>query len=114
MKIAVAADDRVIAGHFGLCQDYIVFNAEDGKITGEEVHKNPGHADGMTPPLFIAGLGVDAAIGGTVAPHALKVMQDAGVDVVLGASGGVKEAVEAYLAGTLKMDESAIQPCGGC
>ncbi len=112
MKIAIAADDRVIAGHFGLCQDYIVFDVQDGKIVGEEVHKNPGHAGGMTPPQFIAGLGVDAAIGGTVAPHALQVMQNAGVDVVLGASGDVVAACEEYVAGNLKMDESAIKPCG--
>ena len=69
---------------------------------------------GVTPPIFIAGLGVDAAIGGTVAQGAVNVMKEAGVDVILGVSGDPRIAALNYAAGCLKHDEAAIKPCGGC
>ena len=114
MKIAVAANGNVISDHFGLCENYIVFEVEDGKIISEEAHKNPGHAPGVTPPIFVASLGVDAAIGGTVAQGAIDVMKKGGVDVILGVSGDAKQAALEYAAGKLKTDEAAIKACGGC
>lgn len=114
MKIAVSANGHTISDHFGHCEDYIVFQVEDGKVIGEEVHKNPGHANGMTPPSFVASLGVDAALGGTVAQHAVDVMKNAGVDVVLGVSGDARTAAENYAAGRLTHDADSIKPCGNC
>lgn len=114
MKIAVSVNGNEISDHFGTCENYLVFELEDGKIINEETYKNPGHAPGITPPIFIAGLGVDAAIGGTVAQGAVNVMKAGGVDVILGVSGDPRIAAENYAAGCLKHDEAAIKPCGGC
>lgn len=114
MRIAVAVNGNVISDHFGLCEHYQVFEIEDGKIINEEMHKNPGHAGGMTPPIFVSGLNVKAAIGGTVAQGAVDVMNKGGVDVILGVSGDPTQAALNYAAGQLKTDDGAIKPCGGC
>lgn len=114
MKIAVSADERMISGHFGHCENYLVFEVENGKIINETAHKNPGHAPGITPPLFVVSLGVNAAIGGTIGQGALDIMKEAGIDVVLGVTGDAAQAAEDYLAGKLKNDNDAIKSCGGC
>ena len=42
MKIAVAAMGSEVAGHFGHCENFIFFDAEDGKIVAENSVPNPG------------------------------------------------------------------------
>ena len=37
MKIAVAAMGNTVSGHFGHCENFNIYDAEDGKITAEEV-----------------------------------------------------------------------------
>ena len=36
MKIAVAAMGNTVSGHFGHCEDFLIFDTADGAITGEE------------------------------------------------------------------------------
>jgi predicted DNA-binding protein (UPF0251 family)/predicted Fe-Mo cluster-binding NifX family protein len=44
MKIAVVTDDETtVCQHFGRAQYYMVFNIEDGKITGKEKRAKMGH-----------------------------------------------------------------------
>lgn len=114
MRIAVSVNNGVISDHFGHCEAYQVFEVEDGKIINEELHKNPGHADGMTPPIFVGSLNVDAALGGTVAQGAIDVMNQAGVDVVLGLSGDPRQAALDFASGKLEHDPSAVKSCGHC
>ena len=40
MKIAVAAMGNTVSGHFGHCENFNIYDAEDGKITAEEVVAN--------------------------------------------------------------------------
>ncbi len=114
MRIAVAVTGDVISDHFGHCENYQVFELENGEIIKEENHKNPGHAPGITPPVFVAGLNVEAAIGGTVGQGAVDVMKEAGVDVILGVSGDPRTAAKDYAAGKLSTDADAIKKCGNC
>ena len=43
MKIAVASEKGMVTGHFGHCENFMVFNAENDKIVGTESVPNPGH-----------------------------------------------------------------------
>jgi predicted Fe-Mo cluster-binding NifX family protein len=44
MKIAVVTDDqKTISAHFGRAQYYLVFNIENGKITGSESRPKANH-----------------------------------------------------------------------
>ncbi len=42
MKIAVASEKGMVTGHFGHCENFMVFNAENDKIVGTETVPNPG------------------------------------------------------------------------
>lgn len=114
MRIAVSANGREISDHFGHCREYHVFEVQDGKIINEEVHPNPGHAPGINPPTFVASLNVDVALGTTVAQHAVDIMNQAGVEVILGVSGDARQAAEDYIAGKLKNDPGAVKDCVNC
>ena len=80
MKIAVAAMGEQVSGHFGHCENFNIYEAENGKIVSAEAVPNPGHRPGFLPN-FLA---------------------DRGVEVVVGASGDSRSAAEAWLRGELK------------
>ena len=101
MKIAVAAIGHDVCGHFGHCEDFILFDAENGKITGETVVPNPGHRPGFLPN-FLADRGVEVIISGGMGGGAVDIFNERNVEVIVGAEGDAGKAVEAYLKGELK------------
>lgn len=101
MKIAVAAMGKTVAGHFGHCENFILFDAEDGKITAENSIPNPGHRPGFLPN-FLADRGAEVIISGGMGGGAVDIFNERGVEVIVGAEGDAREAVEAYLKGKLE------------
>ena len=93
MKIAVAAMGNTVSGHFGHCEDFLIFDTADGAITGEERVPNPGHRPGFLPN-FLADRGVEVIIAGGMGGGA--------VEVIVGAQGDARAAAEAYLRGELE------------
>ena len=63
MKIAVACAGDQIFGHFGHCENFMLFDAENGAITAENSVPNPGHKPGFLPN-YLADLGVNVIIAG--------------------------------------------------
>lgn len=100
MKISVAAMGSMVAGHFGHCENFIFFDTEDGKIVSETVVPNPGHRPGFLPN-FLADNGAQVIISGGMGGGAVDIFNERGVEVIVGAQGDAREAVEAYLAGNL-------------
>jgi len=41
MKIAVASDNEMVTEHFGHCEGFILFDAENNKIVKSETIENP-------------------------------------------------------------------------
>lgn len=118
-KIAVPSDDGIfIAAHFGRSASFLVFEIEDGRIAGEEVRVNGqggethgechgsgphGYAHGHNHATMGEALQDCAAIlcrgMGWRAAEALKAF---GVEpLMVQTELPAREAVEAYLAGTL-------------
>ena len=118
MKIAVASNGKNIFGHFGHCEAFLLFDAENGKITGEQSVSNPGHKPGFLPN-FLADQGVNVIIAGGMGGGAVDIFNERGVEVVVGAEGDARQAVEAYLRGELKStgsvchDHAFESECGG-
>ena len=101
MKIAVAAMGKEVAGHFGHCENFIFFEAQNGAITAEDSIPNPGHRPGFLPN-FLADHGAEVIISGGMGGGAVDIFNERGVEVIIGAQGDAREAVEAYLKGQLK------------
>ena len=102
MKIAVSCNGSQIWPHFGHCENFMVYEAEEGKIESEQSVPNPGHRPGFLPN-FLADMGVEVMIAGGMGGGAVDIFNERGVEVVLGAQGDAKPAVEAYLRGELRL-----------
>ena len=101
MKIAVPAMGHDVARHFGHCENFIFFDVEDNKIVNENSVPNPGHKPGFLPN-FLADMGAEVIIAGGMGGGAVDIFNERNVEVVVGAEGDARAAVESYLRGELK------------
>ena len=101
MSIAVASEGKKMTEHFGHCVNFMIYNIENNKITKEESVDNPGHRPGFLPN-FLADKGVKVIISGGMGQGAVDIFNERDVEVIIGASGDARTAVESYLKGELK------------
>ncbi|MFH1448386.1 MAG: NifB/NifX family molybdenum-iron cluster-binding protein [Candidatus Micrarchaeota archaeon] len=112
MKIAVSSNGGgaggEISGHFGRCPEFVIFDCENTGIIGVEQVQNPYFKEHVPDavPKFISSLNADVMIAGGMGPRAVEIFGSMGIKVVLGTSGNIKKAVEAYLSGELVPDEN--------
>jgi len=118
MKIAAAAEGRMVAEHFGHCEGFDIFTVENGKISGREFVQNPGHQPGFLPN-YLNDLGVNTVIAGGMGGGAIQIFNEKGIKVITGASGEIEETVQNFLNGQLKSSGSVCKEhqhsdsCGG-
>jgi predicted Fe-Mo cluster-binding NifX family protein len=101
MKIAVASQNKHVAGHFGHCEGFDIFDVEDEIIVNSEFVKNPGHIPGFLPN-YLNDMGVDVIISGGMGGGAVAIFNEKGINVVTGAMGSSEENVKKYIDGKLK------------
>ena len=107
MKICVTAQgnnlDAQVDPRFGRCPYFIIVDTEDLKF---EAIENPSvtamGGAGIQSGQLVAGKGVKAVLTGNVGPNAFNTLQTAGLDIIVGVSGSVKEAIDRYKKGELK------------
>ena len=101
MKIACPCIGTEIAQHFGHCENFYIYTAENGAVVAAENVPNPGHKPGFLPN-FLADKGCTVVIAGGMGGGAVDIFNERGCEVILGASGDSKAAVEKYLRGELE------------
>ena len=101
IKIAVASENEMVTEHFGHCINFNIFEVENGQITKTESIPNPGHRPGFLPN-FLNDIGVHVIVSGGMGGGAIDIFNEKGIEVIVGASGNAKAAVQAYLQGSLK------------
>lgn len=101
MKIAVPCIDTDVAEHFGHCKNFRLFDTENGAVISEEDVPNPGHKPGFLPN-FLADKGAKVIIAGGMGGGAVEIFNERGLEVILGARGDARAAVESYLRGELE------------
>lgn len=112
MKIAVSTTgpgpDAQVDPRFGRCAGYTVVETEamEFKFNPNQAQNAVGGA-GIQAGQFVGSMGVEAVITGNVGPNAARVLSASGVKIYIGASGTVREAVEAFKKGELKETGSA-------
>ena len=100
MKIAVASEGTMVTEHFGHCEGFAIFEAENRQIESKTFIPNPGHRPGFLP-VFLHEKGVDVIISGGMGGGAVDIFNEKGVEVVTGASGEAEIAAANYLRGRL-------------
>jgi len=105
MRIAIACDGTKVTGHFGHCESFAIFDAENGAIVQRDSIANPGHRPGFLPN-FLADQGVQVIISGGIGGGAVDIFNQRNVKVVMGASGEAREAAERYVNGALVSTDS--------
>lgn len=101
MKIAVACEGKNVAGHFGHCEAFTIFETQNKQILNQQRLPNPGHKPGFLP-VFLADKGTTVIISGGMGGGAVDIFNEKGIEVITGASGDAEAAVNNYLQGKLK------------
>ena len=107
MKICVSSQgdtlDSQVDPRFGRCLYFLIVDTDTLEC---EAIKNPNidamGGAGIQSGQLMADKHIKAVITGNVGPNAFQTLQAAGIQVITGASGRVREAVEKYKNGELK------------
>jgi predicted Fe-Mo cluster-binding NifX family protein len=108
MKIAISASgadlNADIDPRFGRCQCLIIVDPDTMKFETINNEGNTGSGGvGISTAQLIASKGVEAVLTGNCGPNAHEVLSTAGIKVITGVSGKVKDAIQSYKAGTLQV-----------
>ena len=112
MKVAVSAagrtlDDRV-DGRFGRCPWFLIVDTETMEVDALENHSiGLGGGAGVQSAQVIIESGAEAVLTGNCGPNAFQVLRAGGVDVYSRVEGRIRDAVEAFSAGTLSLSPRA-------
>ena len=112
MKVAVTAEgpelDSRVDPRFGRCAHFLFVELEG---LGFEAVENPntalGGGAGIQSAQLVSGRGAQVVLTGNVGPNAYRTLEAAGLRVVTGASGTVRQAVEAFKSGALSAAQGA-------
>ena len=105
MKIAVTYENDSVFQHFGHTPGFAVFETADNQIISE-TRLSSGDAGHGALATLLAAENVDLLICGGIGGGAINALANAGIQVVGGAQGSVRDVVIAYLNGTLQLREN--------
>ncbi|MHC1577049.1 MAG: NifB/NifX family molybdenum-iron cluster-binding protein [Methanosarcinaceae archaeon] len=94
--------DDAVGQHFGMVTTYTVLDTETKDIS--VVENTSEHRGGVgMPPELLSKAGVDIMLCGGLGTKAVKMFEDYGIEVFVGAQGTVQDAINAWEAGKLSM-----------
>lgn len=112
MKVAVSSTeknlDSAIDPRFGRCSYFLII--ETGDMSFEAFSNESvalGGGAGIQSAQFIASKGATALLTGNCGPNAMSALSAAGVKVIIGQTGTVREAVERFKRGDLRSASEA-------
>lgn len=116
MKICISATegslDSQIDPRFGRCPYFVIVDPENMQFEAvPNMAAGASGGAGIQAAQTIAGKGVKVIITGNVGPNAFQALSAAGIRIITGAFGTVREAVEKYKKGELK--ETGAPTVGG-
>ena len=115
MKVAVPSRKGEVDSHFGHCEYFTVFSLNEGKIRTEETLPPPtgcGCKSNLVSSL--AEQDVRVLLAGNMGQGAVNKLNAAGILVIRGCSGDVRQVVEAYATGKLADASVVCQNHGSC
>jgi predicted Fe-Mo cluster-binding NifX family protein len=115
MKIAISASsptlDAEVDPRFGRCRYFIVVNPETLEFEAvDNADAMSSGGAGISAAQAIASKGVEAVLTGNCGPNAYQVLSPAGIKVITGVSGKVKDVVAEYELGSYAAAQQANVP----
>ena len=115
MKVAISSMgtdlNAQVDPRFGRCQHFIIVDTD---TMGIEAIQNPNiqasGGAGIQSAQLVANKGVQVVLTGNCGPNAFQTLSAAGVQVITGVSGTVKDAVEKFKSGQLQPISQANVP----
>jgi predicted Fe-Mo cluster-binding NifX family protein len=115
MKIAISANgqnlDAEVDPRFGRCQYFIIADTETEEFEAlDNASATAAGGAGISAAQMIVKKGVEAVLTGNCGPNAHQVLSPAGIKVITGVSGKVKDAIAEYKLGTYTAAQQANVP----
>jgi predicted Fe-Mo cluster-binding NifX family protein len=116
MKIAIATEQGQVAGHFGHCEGFTLYEVEGKEVKSKQFHASPEHVPGAIPN-FVNNLGAQVIIAGGMGGGAVQMFNEMRIEVITGATGDLDMVIRKYLSGDLRSSGSVChehQHAGEC
>ena len=115
MKIAISAAgptlDAEVDPRFGRCQYFIIADPETMQFESfDNASAISSGGAGISAAQMIAGKDVEVVLTGNCGPNAYQVLSPAGIKVITGVSGKVRNVIEEYKLGTYSAAQQANVP----
>jgi len=107
MKIAVSATaldlDAEVDPRFGRCQYFIIIDPQSMEFEAlDNSNAMAAGGAGISTAQMLASKGAEVVLMGNCGPNAYQTLSAAGIQVITGVSGSIKDAIEAFKAGGLQ------------
>ena len=112
MKIAISSTghtlDAEMDPRFGRCQYFILIDTETMQFEAiENASGTAAGGAGISAAQMVASKGVQAVLTGNCGPNAYNVLSAAGIQVITGVSGKVKDVIQSYKSGQFQTSSQA-------
>lgn len=117
MKVAVSATngslDAQIDPRFGRCPCFVIVDTETMSFEAlPNISQSAPSGAGIQAAQTVASRGAQAVLTGNVGPNAFQALSAAGINVITGVFGTVREAVERFKSGQLQRTTAPSAPMG--
>jgi len=110
MVIAVTYDNENVGQHFGHAENFKLYEIFDGKVVDSAVIQPFGQGHDAVVGTMLE-YNVSVVICGGIGAGAIAGLSEAGISCCSNISGLCDDAVEAFLAGSLQVNEAANCDC---
>ncbi len=117
MKVAVSSTgeslDAQTDPRFGRCPYFVIVDSETMKFeTAANTASGAMGGAGIQAAQLVANRGVKAVLTGSIGPNAFQALSSAGISVITGVFGTVREVVEKFKSGQLQEITAPTTPMG--
>jgi predicted Fe-Mo cluster-binding NifX family protein len=107
MKVAISATgvslDAEVDPRFGRCSYFVIIDPDTMEFEAiDNTGVRASEGAGITAAQLLSNKDVRAVLTGNCGPNAFQVLSTAGIEVITGVSGVLRDAVAAYKSGGLK------------
>lgn len=115
MKIGISATGKTLDSEvdlrFGRCRYFIISDTETNEFEAiDNSSATAAGGAGISAAQILSNKGVKVVLTGNCGPNAYQVFSSAGIDVITGVSGKVKDVVEKFKLGTYSISKQANVP----